>query len=376
MTLVDRYVLAIFLRTFVICFISVSGMFIMGDFVGHIAEFVQSAGTESLVSVVWDFYAARLPWLFDILGKVVILVAAAFTITWMQRNNELTALMAAGISRWRVLRPVLLAAIVLSVLAGVSRELVLPHLRDSLGREARNLNGDALRTVSPLRDLFSDILIGGRHTISKDRRIVQPNFILPSNMSAYGTRILTNYGLYMEAEAHHPAGYWLSEVLEPQQIDQLPSYSINGKPVIMTRRDYPWLQPQTCFVATELPFELLDGGADWRKMAGTPELLRGLANPSLDFGAAELLTVHARVVQPLLDVTLLMLGLPLIMSRGSRGIFVSIGSALLMVAAYYIGVALSHTMGLNLFLSPMMAAWLPLFVFVPLAAWLADPLFA
>jgi lipopolysaccharide export system permease protein len=282
--------------------------------------------------------------------------------------------MAAGISRWRVLRPILVAAVALSGLAAVSRETILPDLRDALGREARNLHGDTPRTVHPVRDERTDILIGGRHTILRDRRIAQPNFVLPAYLSAYGTRLLADQGQYLPADENHPAGYYLTHVLEPQFIDQLPSYVSQGRPVIMTPQDHAWLPGHACFVATDLPFELLAGGADWRKMAGLRELRKALTNPSLAFGPAERLTIHARIVQPVLDVALVMLGLPLVMARGSRGVFASIGSCLMMVAVYYLGVALSHTMGLNLFLSPVLAAWLPVFVFVPLAAGLADPL--
>ena len=44
---------------------------------------------------------------FDRMSGVLTLIAVMFTVTWIQRHQEMTALLAAGISRRRVLRPVL-----------------------------------------------------------------------------------------------------------------------------------------------------------------------------------------------------------------------------------------------------------------------------
>ena len=44
---------------------------------------------------------------FDRTAGLLTLVSAMFTVTWIQRHNEMTALMAAGISRIRVVKPVI-----------------------------------------------------------------------------------------------------------------------------------------------------------------------------------------------------------------------------------------------------------------------------
>ena len=44
---------------------------------------------------------------YDRLCGVIGMMAAIFTVTWMQKNNELLAMLAAGISTQRVIRPVL-----------------------------------------------------------------------------------------------------------------------------------------------------------------------------------------------------------------------------------------------------------------------------
>ena len=74
---------------------------------------------------------------FDRTAGLFALVAAMFTVSWIQRHNEMTALMAAGISRVRVVKPVIIAAVVVAVFAAANRELVIPRLRDESGAPAR-----------------------------------------------------------------------------------------------------------------------------------------------------------------------------------------------------------------------------------------------
>lgn len=371
---IDRYVTAIFLRVFLIAFISLTGMYIVGDFVGHLTEFLEYGEQHGgLASVLLEFYGARVPWLFDLMGRVVCLIAAAFAITWLQRQNELTALMAAGISRWRVMRAILIGCVVMSVLAAANRELVIPRLRQMLCHDARDLRGNNPKPVQPLRDRRTQILFGGRSTIANTRQIDQPNFRLPSELAAFGTRLLAERAHFRRPTAKHPAGYLLAGVREPSNIADIRSKFTDGRPVILTPLDTPWLKSDQCFVATDIPFEQLQAGFDWKQYASTWELLQGLRDSSLSYSVDARLTVHSRLVQPLLDILLVAVGLPAVLARGTRNVFVSIGYCLLMVTLFFAVVTTSQALGLNLLLSPTLAAWLPILAFVPTAAAMSEP---
>ena len=55
------------------------------------------------------------------------------------------------------------------------------------------------------------------------------------------------------------------------------------------------------------------------------QLIAGLHNPSMDYGADVRVAIHSRFVQPLLDIVLLFLALPLVVRRESRKVFLAIG---------------------------------------------------
>jgi len=84
--------------------------------------------------------------------------------------------------------------------------------------------------------------------------------------------------------------------------------------------------------------------------------------------------IHARIVQPALDITLLFLGLPLVLRRNNRNMFVAIGLCVVVITVFYLVVLGCQSLGSSYMISPALAAWLPLIVFVPAAMAMSEPL--
>ena len=69
-------------------------------------------------------------------------------------------------------------------------------------------------------------------------------------------------------------------------------------------------------------------------MASTAQLIADLRNPSLDYEGDVRVAIHARIVQPLLDMTLLFLGLPLVVTRENRNVFLAMGLCILVTVTF------------------------------------------
>ncbi|MCU0961373.1 MAG: LptF/LptG family permease [Pirellulaceae bacterium] len=366
MTLFDRYLLRTFLRVLLVSFISLTGLYIIIDLFGNLEELLAYAEREgSLLQVVASYYGARVLSFFDRTSGLLALLAAIFTITWFQRSNELTAVMAAGIPKCRIVRPLIAASVAVAVLAAANRELGLPPVRDKLGRNAQDWLGERAQRLTPRRDNRTRILIAGRATVAAGRQIVQPSFRLPAAFAPFGRQLVAREASYQPAGPEHPGGYRLDGVTQPANIADLPTGYADDQPVILTPRDHSWLAPDQCFVVSDVTFEHLGSDAAWRQYASTKELLGAVRNPSLDYGADTRVELHRRFVQPLLDVTLLFLGLPLVLARSSRNLFVAAAQCLLLMLAFVVVVLTCQTIGNTVLVSPALAAWLPLMVFVP-----------
>src|SRR5439155_6695818 len=107
----DRLLVYSYLKSYVICLVSLLGLYIVVDLFMNVNDFAHNnEGLAPFLMHIGKYYAARSTTIFDRLSEMIVLLAAMFTIAWVQRNNELLPQLSAGISTQRVVRPVLLAA--------------------------------------------------------------------------------------------------------------------------------------------------------------------------------------------------------------------------------------------------------------------------
>ena len=376
MTSIDRYLVQVYAKVVLVSFTSLVGLYIVIDGVNNLDEF-WNYGNHRLIEtlqVLAVYYTPRLLQFFDQVSGLLAMLSAAFVVTTISRSNELTALMAAGISPARIMRPLLAASIFIAMLAVANRELGLPKVRDALSRNAQDWLGETGRKCTPRYDIRTDILISGQSTFANEKRLSAPNFTLPADFSSWGRRIAAENAFYHRATANHPAGYLLIGVKQPAKLSDLRSCSLDDQRVLFSPSDTPWLKPGECFVSSVVTFEQLSTGGSWRQNLSSYELMTGLRGQTIEPGADIRLTLHARFVRPLLDLSLVLLGIPLVLSRGSRNIFMAAIVGFALVLAVWIVEMASGTLGRNYLLSATVAAWLPLLVFGPLAYTFARPL--
>lgn len=375
--IVDRYMLRQFVQTFLICFCSLTGLYIVIDAFTNLDEFITySRDRGSLMAIMGEYYAYRTLSFFDSTSHVITLIAAMFTVTWIQRHNELTALEAAGISRWRVVKPLIAVAVIIVGLKVANREIFIPAVRESLSSNAQDLGGSRGKQVVPRYDHRTGILLrASGQAYANEKRIEKPDFQLPRGLDRIGSRIVSEHAYYKTAEEGRPSGYLMREVSQPADFAEYPSLALNGgPPIVLTPKDTPWLASTDCFVVSDVSYEYLVANSNWQQLSSTWDLIQGLQNSSLNYGAKERTAIHSRVVQPVLDLTLLFLGLPLVLTGSNRNVFMAIGVCLALVVAFMLVVMGCGILGDSYLLEPSLAAWLPLMIFVPLAIGLSLPL--
>ena len=375
MNIIDRYLLRQFMQNFVICFISLTGVYVVFDAFTYLDAFMSLAKGTALLKIMAAYYGNQSLFFFDRTSALLVLMAAMFTMAWIQRHHEMTALMAAGISRIRVVTPVLVAAMAIIFLAVVNREFVIPAVKDQLAKRPSDLKGNVIEEVYPQYDNATDVLIGGHDAVIDQNRIEEPVFMAPADnpsLFAYGKQWSAAAAYYSPAKRGRPGGYLLVGVVEPKNLAQRPSLTFEGRPVLMTPHDYDWLKPDEAFLVSDVTIDELTGGTVLRRFASTAELIWALKNHSVYFSPDVRVSIHVRILQPLLDITLLFLGLPLVVSRDNRNVFVAIGLCMGLVAFFFIVQIAFQQLGAGCLLSPALAAWAPLMIFVPAAVAMAN----
>src|SRR5437773_2681492 len=125
MKLFDRLLIRSYLKAYLICLISLLSLFIVVDLFTNIDDFVDtSKGLAGIFRHIGTYYAYKISYIFDKLCEAIVLLAAMFTIAWMQRSNELLPMLSAGVSTQRTVRPVLVAASAMLGLTVANQELI------------------------------------------------------------------------------------------------------------------------------------------------------------------------------------------------------------------------------------------------------------
>jgi lipopolysaccharide export LptBFGC system permease protein LptF len=154
MTILDRHIASQFLQNFVLLVGGLLTIIMLIDFSLNFDEYVEIGGrlagvgaASKAASTLWVFWNLWWPRLFQLVGFLLglgMIAAMGFTSAQLVRNRELVAALAGGISLHRVARPMLLAALLLTGLQALNRELLIPELAPLLVRDkkqagARNL---------------------------------------------------------------------------------------------------------------------------------------------------------------------------------------------------------------------------------------------
>src|SRR5436190_1110845 len=131
--IIDRQLIFNYVKSYLICLVSLMGLFIVVDLFMNLDNFTEeAAGFEQALERIVKYYGMKSIQIFDRICEAIVLMAAMFTVAMVQRNNELLPLLSAGVSTRRVVRPVLFSACLMLGLTSLNQEMVIPNIADRL----------------------------------------------------------------------------------------------------------------------------------------------------------------------------------------------------------------------------------------------------
>jgi len=385
-TLLDRYLLRQFLFAYLATFASLVMMYIVIDVFTKFEEFTapdpaklqmkeQRANQASTTGVVHKkgksaveqtpmekvstffrnvgvYYAYRVPVFFQRVNGIIILLAGAFTLGWMERQNELMPILAAGVPLRRLLIPLAAITSFFLVLQWLDTELVIPHCADNLLRQAEDPLGKRPLLVSGTFD--------NRH-IHIEAKVAYPNrqmiqfarVTLPPEITGNTLHIQSKEMFYHAGTGSDDHG-WFMNGCTPEIVPV-------NHPAIKQ------LKPGQFFLHTELSYKRLVRRPSWYLFQSTFDLFEALeTEEGLPQRSAVIGLMHQRLVAPFYDLLLFLLGLPIIVGRSEWNIFVRVAWCLMIYGLLQgFGMATSALIKTDA-IDPALAAWLPLLVLGPI----------
>ena len=157
MKILDRYILRQFFINFAILSVVFLSLFLVVDLIVTLDEFLQAGqrwsgrygGTlPATLVVIADYYGPMLVLIYAFCSGVPVLGAMGFTLASLQRSREATAVVASGVSLYRLAAPIVIAGILLNGAALPLQELVIPPLSEKLSRSKSDLKRAEVEGVS------------------------------------------------------------------------------------------------------------------------------------------------------------------------------------------------------------------------------------
>ncbi|MCX5636989.1 MAG: LptF/LptG family permease [Planctomycetota bacterium] len=319
MKILDRYIAKNFIIGYLIALTVLIGLCIVIDLFVNLDEFAEHSdlGTMAVVRNIFNYYAVQSTMYFRDFAGMITVIAAVFSLGKMTRSNEFVAVMASGVSLKRVIAPIIALAVLLTAFSVADQELLIPISPFIIVR----------KETAP-----AEWKVVGR--ITAEKAVFNPQ---TKNW------LLTNGSFLKIISADAPA----------ERIQ---------KPV-------PVAFFATDITPGQIPIRRQEGYKSLLSSVQLAELARQKGTRDKDL--AELfMHRHLRITDPLMNLVMLLLALPVLVCRDPKDMKSAIMTSFLLTAGCYIITFISKMFATEVFFGqvrPELWAWAPVFIFLPAA---------
>ncbi len=357
MTTLDRLLLGSYLRSYLIVLTSLLSLYIVIDLFTNLDDFTKGTLGESIRHIA-DYYGAHVSKIFNQLSEAISLIAAMFTVAWMQRSNELLPQLSAGVSTRRVVRPILAGCVLTLSLGPLNQEFVIPAMAGELQKPRDDPYLERAVAVPGAFDP-TGVHLEGAAGYKNDKKVAGLYVTLPAGSATL--TLFADEAVYVPPGPGPRAGGWRLYGTNPAHLDgPLPAFLEQDSTGIFFLR------------TKEVDFATVTRVGGWYLFASTPDLRALLAKPDPRRQPAVAVSFHMRLTRPLVGIILVVMGLGVILRDQNKHVFLNAGLCLVLCAVFYATVYGCKFLGESDFLTPPLAAWAPVLVYGPFALVLFD----
>ena len=340
-SLLDRYLIAGFLKIFALSLLCLTGLYLVVDFFDRIENLLK-AGAPLWTSLRYFLY--KLPLLISRVVGFAALFSTLFFLGTLSRNHEITAMRSSGLSLRRISLPLLLCSLLLALLALFWNEGLVPIF----ARKAQDIYKTEVRK-KPLRSVLGteDFWIPGAGSF-----IRVGHFDTRENTLQGVSVFLLDRDFSLRGLIEAPAARWSGARWEAKGATEwtlLP----NGQ---MSRRKLDLSIPLS---ETPEDLKLFVREAEEFSLLELKKQIADLRGKGIDAKEYEV-DLQIKFALPLLSPLLVLLGIPFALKHGpSGGMALSFGISLLVGLGYWFLTAFSVSLGHSGAVNPWIAAWVP-----------------
>lgn len=340
---IDKYIVKAFVPSFIVCMFAICGIYIVVDAIQKIDDFIEM-GTKAFTMAA-HYYGLMVPVFIAQLFPAITLISVSLVLVRFVKNNEILAMQVAGINLYRIMLPIFIVSVFLSLLAVINQELIIPKFAEELqqveqttfeDKEKNNIlvedeeNRMLFRVwaLNMVKGNIKSVYIIGKHENGKKKftiRAERGKWTDDNNWLLFNV-VKHNYDEsgHWVAPALQMDNYILETTLSPAQLSK-----VDINPALKSFKELRELRRKE------------------------PE------NPRYS------VMYHTRMAYPLTNFILLFLGIPIVVGfeRMSKNIFLRVGISILICCAFFVLTYICANLGNMGILQPVLAAWIPVIVF-------------
>ena len=121
----DRYIIGKFIGTYFFAILLIISISIVFDVNENLSKFTEYHAPVK--AIVFDYYMNFVPYFANLFSPLFVFIAVIFFTSKMAGNSEIIAIMAAGVSFKRLMRPYMLSCVFISLMSYYLSAYVIPH---------------------------------------------------------------------------------------------------------------------------------------------------------------------------------------------------------------------------------------------------------
>ena len=344
LTRLDRYIVTKFIGTYIYSIILIISIAIVFDVNENLSKF--STYGAPLKAIAFDYYANFVPYFANLFSPLFVFIAVIFFTSKLAGNSEIIAMLAAGVSFKRLMRPYFLSAALIALVNYYLGAYIIPHgniIRQDF--EAKYKNADKITSASNVQLMVGPGVIAyiqqyddntkSGYGFSLDKFEKKK---LVSHMTASTIR----YDTISEDRFHWKAQNYKIRTLKGLR-EEIKSGSVIDTLIHMEPMDLVFSKGQQ---------ETL-----------TSDELRQYISKQTERGSSNVVQYeveyHKRIATSFASFILTIIGASLSSRKRKGGMGVSLGIGLGLSFSYILLQTISATFAINADTPPILAAWIP-----------------
>lgn len=352
LSILDWYIIKKFIGTYIFSIILIISIAIVFDFNENLSKFTQYHAPWR--AIVFDYYANFIPYYSNLFSPLFVFIAVIFFTSKLAGNSEIIAMMAAGVSFRRLMRPYMISCVLIALTTFYLNSFVIPH-----GTVIRQ-NFETLYRNSKKNTAAENVQL-----------MVAPN--TTAYIQHYDNQTKRGYGFHLDKFENKKL---VSTLTAPEiQYDTISDSKFHWKAINWKIRKLSGLKEHITS-GTQCDTTIMMEPTDLVYSKGqqetftSPELLDYISKQT-SRGASNVaqyeVEFHKRIAMSFSSFILTTIGLSLSSRKRKGGMGLYLGIGLALSFGYIMLQTVSSTFAINANTPAVLAAWIPNFIFAVIA---------